>query len=381
MRVSLQVKEKIGHTLGSYFVTNKIVDIFNAANIPADKSLSAKWRIAVDAFNKISDEEAFFYILNAFCHPLNFEDREKRLAFINELKTALAYEDITVQINDRDVLFTKTKNDRESYVYYETPKREKTSIDYIIEAINFFKKEYNKVKIPGLTYEYCVGEMYGTHDNVEYSDDYQSNLDAINHLVEAGIIREYKAGAIQNDSGIWATVKCKINEDKLMQKEAPQATVEAEKLAQKIVHEHTHKFENSIQEKPIDLNHKIVQEAAKATGKTTQKINLKSVTIDYDDDKATLTIGEKNVSLPPYKNEHYLYRAMAEHKKDEAVDWSIIWEKMAGYDTVPDKPEAKKEDWHTVYDAMNALNNRIKETINTDDNLFTWKEKTIRRNY
>mgnify|MGYP001567043278 FL=1 len=253
MRVSLQVKEYIGNILGSYFVTNKIVDIFTASNIPTDKSLSAKWRIAVDAFNKIADEEAFFYILNAFCHPLNFENNEKRLAFINELKTALAYEDIAVQINNRDVLFIKRKTDNESYVHYTKPEKQKTSIDYIVEAINFFKNEYNKVKISGLTYEYCIGEAYATHNDVEYSSDYQGNLEAIKHLMEAGVIRKYEMGAIYNDNGTWETVKCKIDENKLMQKEAPQATVEAEALAQKIIHEHTHKFENSIQEKELPI--------------------------------------------------------------------------------------------------------------------------------
>ena len=69
------------------------------------------------------------------------------------------------------------------------------------------------------------------------------------------------------------------------------------------------------------------------------------------------------------------------YKIDEEVDWSVVWEKMTGYDTNPDKPEPKKEDWRTVYDTMNALNNRIKECVNTDNNLFAWKDKTVRRNY
>jgi len=260
MKVSIQVKEKIGRTISNYFVTNKIVDIFTSSNIPADKSLSAKWRIVVDGFNKISDEKDFFYILNAFCHPLNFEDSEKRLAFINELQPALAYEDIGIEINKKDVLFIKRKTDNENYVHYEKPEKQKTSIDYIIEAVNFFKEEYNKVKILGLTYEYCIGELYGTGNNVEYSTDYQKSLEAINHLKEAGIIREYKTAVIDNENGTWATVKCKINENKLMQKEAPQATVEAELLAQKIIHEHTHHFDNSIQEKEINLTHKIIED-------------------------------------------------------------------------------------------------------------------------
>jgi hypothetical protein len=115
--------------------------------------------------------------------------------------------------------------------------------------------------------------------------------------------------------------------------------------------------------------------------KPIKQTSLKSANIAYNDDEPSITINEQKVAIPPYKNEHYLCRTMYEYKKDEAIDWSIIWEKMAGYDNTPDKPEAKKEDWHTAYDTLRAVNKRIQECVNTKDNLFIWKNKTIKRNY
>jgi hypothetical protein len=105
------------------------------------------------------------------------------------------------------------------------------------------------------------------------------------------------------------------------------------------------------------------------------KTSLKSVQINYNDDEPAINVGNKKVSLPPYKNEHYLCREMFERKINESVDWSIIYEKMTGEESTD------KENWRTVYDAMNALNKRIQEICNTDNSLFTWRGKMIKRNY
>lgn len=113
-----------------------------------------------------------------------------------------------------------------------------------------------------------------------------------------------------------------------------------------------------------------------------KKNDLKSTEVKYDDDKATLEIGNKKCQIPPYKNEHYFYRAIDEHGANEPVDWSIIYEKMTGYyEIYYGKPQKTRENWRLVYDTMRALNKRIKRTINTDDNFFTWQEKTVKRNY
>jgi hypothetical protein len=106
-----------------------------------------------------------------------------------------------------------------------------------------------------------------------------------------------------------------------------------------------------------------------------EKIQLQTLEIKYDDDKATLSISGKKCSIPPFKNEHYFCRAMYEHAIGEPIDWSLIYEKMTG------ETPKNKEKWHSVYDTMQALNMRVKIGVNTDNDLFTWQEKTVKRNF
>ncbi|PWB38378.1 MAG: hypothetical protein C3F02_04385 [Parcubacteria group bacterium] len=132
----------------------------------------------------------------------------------------------------------------------------------------------------------------------------------------------------------------------------------------------------------IDSDVKIVPDTAKSSPETPIKTNLFNKKISFDDEKITIFVEDRAVPLPQFKNEHYLCRAMYEYKINEPVDWSIIYEKMTGYyEAYYGKPSPTRENWRIVYDAMDALNKRIKEIINTNDNLFTWQEKTIKRNY
>lgn len=110
------------------------------------------------------------------------------------------------------------------------------------------------------------------------------------------------------------------------------------------------------------------------------KTDLLGQNILFDDEKVQILIGNKNCQLPPYRNEHYFCRAIFQHPINEFVDWSIIYENM---DKVPEginKTESRKEK-RAVQDTVYLLNKRIKKVINTEDNLFTWKEKSIKRNY
>lgn len=112
------------------------------------------------------------------------------------------------------------------------------------------------------------------------------------------------------------------------------------------------------------------------------KIKLSKQKIKFDDENATIEISNQKCALPPYKNEHYFCRAVFEHKANEPVDWSIIYEKITGYyQAYYGKPPASRRHWRLVYDTMRSLNERIKETVNTDEDLFVWQEKTVKRKY
>ena len=106
------------------------------------------------------------------------------------------------------------------------------------------------------------------------------------------------------------------------------------------------------------------------------KVILSSEEIDFNDEKAKIVVGKKNCQLPPFMNEHFFCRAMFEYLPEEFVDWSTIYEKMDSKE-----PDNKIKNKRTVQDTMYAVNDRVKETIKTDESLFTWKEKSIKRNY
>jgi hypothetical protein len=40
-----------------------------------------------------------------------------------------------------------------------------------------------------------------------------------------------------------------------------------------------------------------------------------------------------------------------------------------------------KEHWRTVYDTVGAINKRIQECVDTEDNWLSWSEKTVKRKY
>ena len=104
--------------------------------------------------------------------------------------------------------------------------------------------------------------------------------------------------------------------------------------------------------------------------------------ISYDDDKPVIKIGKRNVALPPYKNEHYFCQVVFEYKTKEPISWDIIFDRMTGHFTVNGKkPDPVRENWQKVNDTMKRLNNRVKKIVNTDDNLFSWSEKVVIRNY
>ncbi len=102
--------------------------------------------------------------------------------------------------------------------------------------------------------------------------------------------------------------------------------------------------------------------------------------ISFDDEKATLLVNSEACQLPPYKNEHYLCRVMYQYRKGEPVDWSIIFEKMNEFSHKLTGRNTEK-DRRSVQDTMYAINDRVREKYNTEEELFTWKSNTIARNF
>lgn len=260
MRFSQPIKEKVARVIADYFTTSEIVGVFTELNVPTDVALYAKWRITLDAFNKMSSpEETIPVALENFAHPLNFGDPDLRKEFVKHVNKVLGYAGLEIHATE----FKSQVLDQHGFPVVSqnvdaTP--HKTPADYVKEAINFFKDEYNKVRMAGLTYEYALGEtadMDGT-----YTEEYLERRKAIEQLRRIGFITELEyEPKFSKDDDAYDYAICKIDEGKLTQKEEPKATAAgAEAIAQRVIHEHTHRFENSIQEKDIALNHKFPEQ-------------------------------------------------------------------------------------------------------------------------
>lgn len=139
----------------------------------------------------------------------------------------------------------------------------------------------------------------------------------------------------------------------------------------------------NVDEKYKDMvgNNKVNKESS-AAKEAINDIRLDSQKVIFNNHKAIIEIGNIIIQIPPNKNEHYFCRAMFVYKANKPIDWSVIYEKITGYyKEFFGKPQRTRQNWRIVYDAMDALNHRIRKAINTEDNLFTWQEKTVKRNY
>jgi hypothetical protein len=69
-----------------------------------------------------------------------------------------------------------------------------------------------------------------------------------------------------------------------------------------------------------EIGVKGLQEKVVLQNPKNKKIQLINFPVEFDDDRAILTIGGQKCQLPPFKNEHYLCEAIFQYKKNEPVD-------------------------------------------------------------
>lgn len=109
-----------------------------------------------------------------------------------------------------------------------------------------------------------------------------------------------------------------------------------------------------------------------------KKNTLKDKTIEFDEALPAILVNGKPCALPPAKNEACLSRVMFGRRIGEFVDWSVIYNEMTGIDKDVIGDENNKK---SVRDTMSRLNKRVREIIGTDDELLSWGNKSIKRNY
>jgi len=86
---------------------------------------------------------------------------------------------------------------------------------------------------------------------------------------------------------------------------------------------------------------KIKTEVELSLGK--QKVKLSSEEITFNDEKATIEIGNCKCSFPPYKNEHYFRRAIFEYTAKEPLDFYYFRKNTGYYEEYYGKPQNIRE--------------------------------------
>lgn len=113
---------------------------------------------------------------------------------------------------------------------------------------------------------------------------------------------------------------------------------------------------------------------------TVDNKSLKGRKITYDETKQIIFIDAIPCTLMPSRNESDLAKVMFKKEIGQFVDWSILYEEITGIEALGiDKQNQKRQ--KMLRDTKDRLNKHIKHVVNTEDNLLSWKNKSISRNY
>ena len=435
--IKLKTLELISRELKEHYTGTEIITLLKEAGV--DKRFiiypESKWMIFYKVFVELSvykntkDAELLFNLICNAIHPLNLDGNSKKSEELQiQFNEYLKYDHLEIYyinnehkfvISDSMDSIEPSKEDlKQMELEYE--ERSKEELDYL-------KQSQNKDKISLLRKSYqslmSVVELFcenPSQPTTKLNDSYKfihqiiwetiSELD-LNNEVKIYTLANYRmpfpnlfsAEKVYEEKKkelSWQKIRPEMNaiygDIEEIYKEVNGSDIIAEPNQQKKINDiqlYLSKLKEEIkdskkQEKNANTPTTKVEITAipqlefkeSKTKPSLKKISLKSVSITYDDDKANIQIGRQPVKLPPYKNEHYFCRVLFQRPKEEFIDWSIIFEDMDKVLNSVDKKDSER-DKRMVQDTMYAVNNRIKEVANTDEDLFTWKEKSIRRNY
>ena len=114
-------------------------------------------------------------------------------------------------------------------------------------------------------------------------------------------------------------------------------------------------------------------------------IRLSEHKVQFDNKKGIVTVNGRNVVLPIDKNEHALCTVMFDTNNPVGipVDWTVVYDGITEVDPISTNASKKKMDaWtRSIRDTMNAVNERVQKDLNTKDELFSWTEKSVKRNF
>lgn len=110
-------------------------------------------------------------------------------------------------------------------------------------------------------------------------------------------------------------------------------------------------------------------------------LNLEKGEVVFDEKTSTIEFAGRSCKLPKYKNEHDLAKIMFfNHKINTHVSWDYIYPIMTGI-TLDTERKLDKKHPKKIKNTLEHLNRRIRNDLNTEDALFSWKNRGVIRNF
>lgn len=102
----------------------------------------------------------------------------------------------------------------------------------------------------------------------------------------------------------------------------------------------------------------------------------------YNNAKATITLRSRVCNLKIDSLQHRIYKALFKKPIGKLICWDEIWEQISNSSyTDDDFDKDLKKHRRSLYDAVRGLNNKAKDALNTKEDLLTWTNNSIKRNY
>lgn len=98
--------------------------------------------------------------------------------------------------------------------------------------------------------------------------------------------------------------------------------------------------------------------------------------VTFNEANASLQWMDKVLSLRPDSLEYYFCKALYQYPPHENIDWSEIYEAMTN-----EEPEDHKKATRSIKDTIKRLNKHAKEAFPDLENLFSWNNRCVKRNF
>lgn len=200
---------------------------------------------------------------------------------------------------------------------------------------------------------------------------------AVKQLVQGAILHPESSDISVHDLGFEETINGMSNASALLTLLKKDGCI---KDFQRLGNDHFRIFgaiRKKLEQKTKNIEDSSIQQGQVANSATEQQRDS-----SFSENPPKIKINSFSIELPPHKNEHWLCKTLysKNYTIGELIDWSSLYEAITQSEISDDKEEIRKQS-KMIYDAVDSINKRVQEKLGTREDLLTWKNKTIRRNF